>query len=223
MTQIPLPFGLAARPAMGRSDFFVSESNRLALALVDRWPTWATRTLALVGPGGSGKTHLVNVWQTNSGAGVIAARDLDAAVLAGVAPGAHVALVGLDAALGQGLAPELAFHLHQRTAGAGGSLLVTGRVAPSRWAISLRDLETRLVGATLAAIGAPDDALLAAVLRKHFADRQLKVPENVIPWLVTRLERSLEAVAGMVARLDEAALVAKRPVTITLARAILGN
>ena len=73
-----LVLDLPARPALGRADFFVSPANALALAQVDAWPDWPARRLAVVGPAGAGKTHLVHVWAARSGANVLAAADLGA-------------------------------------------------------------------------------------------------------------------------------------------------
>ncbi len=222
MAQIALPFGLAARPAMGRSDFFVSGSNALALALIDRWPDWQPRACVIAGPTGSGKSHLVHVWQSRSAALVVPASEA-AKVSADAAGNAPLALEDLDDALAGGLDPAIVFHLFNRVSATGHGFLATSRTPPARWQISLPDLATRMRGALFAEIAPPDDALLAAVLLKHFADRQLKVAENLVPYLVPRLERSLAAAARIAARLDEAALIAKKPVTIALARDILGE
>ncbi|HRE60510.1 MAG TPA: DnaA/Hda family protein [Micropepsaceae bacterium] len=222
MAQIALPFGLAARPAMGRSDFFASHSNALALALIDQWPQWTPPVCVIAGPQGSGKSHLVHVWQSRSGAEVLAADDLARINLdrLGAAP---LAIEDLDAALRDGLEPSVVFHLHNRIIASGQTLLVTARMAPQRWQITLPDLATRMRGALFAEIAPPDDALLAAVLLKHFADRQVRIAENLVPWLIKRLERSLAAAASTAAILDEAALAAKKPITIALAREILGG
>ncbi|HVJ77827.1 MAG TPA: hypothetical protein VM620_08335, partial [Hyphomicrobium sp.] len=58
-----LVFELPHRAAMGLEDFLVSDSNAAAVALVDRWPDWPIGAAVLVGPRGSGKTHLATVWQ----------------------------------------------------------------------------------------------------------------------------------------------------------------
>jgi chromosomal replication initiation ATPase DnaA len=72
-------------------------------------------------------------------------------------------------------------------------------------------------------IGPPDDALLEAVLVKHFADRQLRVPPEVVAHLVSHMERSFEAAADITARLDLASLRDRRAITIPLARQVLSE
>ena len=54
--------------AMGREDFLVSPSNADAVAWIDRWPDWPGPALVIVGPPGSGKTHLGQVWRQQAGA-----------------------------------------------------------------------------------------------------------------------------------------------------------
>ncbi len=58
----------------------------------------------------------------------------------------------------------------------------------------------------MAKLDAPDDALLAALLVKHFADRQVAVPPGLIDYLVPRIERSSAAAEAVVAALDRAGL-----------------
>jgi chromosomal replication initiation ATPase DnaA len=67
-------------------------------------------------------------------------------------------------------------------------------------------------------IGAPDDALLSAVLIKLFHDRQLAVGEEVVQYLARRMERSLSAAVVIVDRIDRRALADKRAVSVRLLR-----
>jgi chromosomal replication initiation ATPase DnaA len=217
-----LVFDLATRPALGRADFFVTDANRLALAQVDAWPGWPGGRLALAGPAGSGKTHLVHVWVARSGARVLAAEALPALDLAAVADGAAVAVEDADRLAGGARAAEEAlFHLCNRLAAGGGSLVVTGRDAPARWGLALPDLASRLEAAPVARLEPPDDAQLAAVLVKLFADRQLAVTPDLIGFLVGRIERSFAAAEAVVAELDRAGLARHRPITARLAGGLL--
>jgi DnaA regulatory inactivator Hda len=211
-----LVLDLARRPALGRADFFVSGGNALALAQVDRWPDWPGGKLALIGPIGSGKTHLVHVWAARAEAVI-----LDSAALGGLdvtsAPAAAaVAVEDCDAGLTD-TAETVLFHLHNRLAAGGGSLLVTGVEPPARWPLRLPDLASRLRAAPVAVLEAPDDALLAAVMVKLFDDRQLPVPSEVVDFLLSRMERSFEAAERLVARIDRLGLARRRAVTLRLA------
>ena len=71
-----LPLSLPHKAAMSRADFLVGEANRAAIDLVDRWPLWPDRAALITGPAGSGKTHLVEIFRSAGGAGVITAEQL---------------------------------------------------------------------------------------------------------------------------------------------------
>lgn len=210
-----LPLDLAHRPALGRDDFLVAPANAEAVAWLDRWPNWPAPALVLTGPAGSGKTHLAQVFAARSGAVVL--EDLAASRLPDLLGRARAAI--LEEAR---TAPEEALlHLYNLLAERGGHLLLPAREPPARWGIALADLRSRLLAAPVAALQPPDDSLLAALLVKLFADRQLAVGAEVLAYLVPRLERSFDAAARVVTALDRAALAAHRPVTVPLAREVL--
>jgi chromosomal replication initiation ATPase DnaA len=222
-----LVLDLPARTALGREDFFVSPANALALVQVDAWPDWPARRLAVTGPPGAGKTHLVHVWAARSGAEILAAGDLGGVDPAALAPEAALAVEDGDrlAALPEGLrrqAEEVLFHLSNRLAQSG-SLMLTGRAAPAMWQTALPDLASRLRTAGVARLEAPDDALLSAVLVKLFADRQIEVGPDLVRYLLGRIERSLAAAEAAVVALDRAGLARKRPITARLAAEVLAG
>jgi chromosomal replication initiation ATPase DnaA len=210
-----LVLDLQTRPALGRADFFVSPANALALAQVERWPDWPSGRLAVVGPAGAGKTHLAHVWGARSGARILAAGTLAGLDPVAVAEDAAVA-VEHDGSLGTA-SEETLFHLMNRLAAGGGSMLLTGRDPPARWAVSLPDLASRLEAVPVAGLEAPDDALLAAVLVKLFADRQIPVGPEVVRYLAARMERSFETADRLVAALDRMGLARHRAVGLRLA------
>ena len=192
MTQLPLP--LAYPTAMAEADFFVSDANRDAVTWLARFPDWPGPQALLIGPAGSGKSHLARLFAARSGARLVDGAE-------------HVD-------------PEALFHAWN-AATFEEPLLMLARHAPPLWPQPLPDLASRLAATPLVAIHDPDDALLAAVLAKQFADRGLKVAPEVAAYVLARIERSFAGVAAAVAALDMAALEARRAVTIPLARALL--
>ncbi len=215
-----LSFDLPARTALGRDDFFVSPANAQAVALIDAPDCWPAGKLVLYGPKGAGKSHLMQVWAGAAGARIIAARDLAAADIAGLA-GAPVAVEDVPGIAGNARAETALFHLHNLLLAEGQGLLITGRAAPGRWGLRLPDLQSRVDGTQSAPLSAPDDALLAAVLAKLFNDRQITPRPDVIPYLVARMERSFDAAARIVTRLDALALQERSNLNRTLAARML--
>lgn len=218
-----LALELPARPALGREAFFVAPANRLALALVESWPAWPARRLAVAGPAGAGKTHLAHVWAARSGAVFLDAADLADLDPAGVPGAAAMVVEDADRIVGAAAAEEALFHLCNRLAAGGGSLMVTGRSAPAHWGLVLPDLASRLAVAPVAVLEPPDDALLSAVLVKLFADRGIGVGPDVIRFLVARMDRSFEAASATVARLDRLGLARGRAISVRLAAEALAG
>lgn len=214
-----LTIELPRRVAFGRADFYIADSNRAAVGWIERWPDWPASALVLSGPSGCGKTHLLHLWCERAGAAPVAGRDLDEAALPRLLGGA--ARLAVDDA--EQASEQLLLHVYNACAERGGSLLLSARPDPGQWAVALPDLRSRLRAAAAVSIGMPDDALLAAVLVKHFADRQLRVAPAVIGYLASRSERSFAAAADLAERLDRMALSAGRPVTLPLARRLLAQ
>ena len=199
-----------------REDYLASASTAEGLRLLDQWPNWRGGVLALVGPPGSGKTHLATAWAEHVGARIVAADGSNTADLLDL-EGAPVLMEHADQA-GMG---ELLFHLINMAARAGGSLLVTARTPPKAWPADLPDLRSRLNALPVALLAEPDDAVLAALLDKFFREQNIKPPEDLTPYLVRRIERSAAAARDIVARLDQAADARSRPISKALARELL--
>lgn len=213
-----LAFDLPLTEAMTRESFFAAPSNAVALQTVERWQDWPGRKLLLLGPEGSGKTHLAQVWAGMADAVILSALTLAEADVADLA---GRAVVVEDADLIDQAEAQL-FHLHNLVT-SGGALLLTARTPPRDWGLALPDLISRMQATPIAHLDAPDDAFLSAVLVKLFADRQVAVPANLIPYLVTRMPRSIGAARAMVAALDARALALGRPITRALAGEVLGE
>lgn len=217
-----LAFDLPAQEAWRREDFFVSPANAVALAAVDGWRGWPNGKLLVVGPAGSGKTHLAHLWAEAVGGRLVRGADLATADLAQLAAGAAIAVEDAEAVAGNRSAEEALFHLHNMVL-PHGHLLLTARRAARDWGMVLPDLRSRIEAAGVARLDSPDDALLSAVLVKLFADRQVVVPPTLIPWLVLRMERSLASARRLVAALDARALAEGKPISRAMAAAMLDS
>lgn len=200
-------------PSYERADFVVSECNQHALAKLDAWPDWASYALILIGAPASGKTHLAQLWKQQSSACEAQLQQTDVVNAADH----HVLIDDADRWVGAD-AERTLFHLLNQAKEQGRSALLTASRAPAEWNIALPDLTSRLNSLPQIILAPPDDALLKAVLTKHFSDRQVAVDGSVIDFIVTRSERSFASAQTIAAELDALALGAKRPITIPLVR-----
>jgi chromosomal replication initiation ATPase DnaA len=209
---------LQRRETFTRKDLAVSPSNDQALAALDAWPRWHGGVLALIGDEGVGKSHMAHVWVQAAQARVVPAHGpVDLRALAG----APVLYEDADRALAE--REESLFHLINMAAEPGGGLLLTARTAPTAWTTTLADLRSRLNALPVAEIQHPDDAILETLLKKFFRERNIRPTDDVIPYLLRRIERSAAKAREIVAALDEAADAEGRPISRALARQILDS
>lgn len=207
---------LGRKPAFDREDFLVSPSNEDSYRLLEGWPDWPSHMLVLTGPPGSGKTHLASIWAQNANATIVSSNEeIDPCTLA---RSSAVLLEDCDRLK----RPDATlFHLINLMKENGGWLLLTARSNPDQWHVQTADLLSRLRLATLSRIGRPNPALVRSVLVKLFADRQIRIEEDVISYATLHLDQSLEAVTRFVQAVDDAALSAGRRITRPLAGATI--
>jgi chromosomal replication initiation ATPase DnaA len=188
--------------------FAASPVNRQALAAVEAWPGWPGAALALVGPEGSGKSHLAALWLGKAQGALWAEQPLETL---------SQPLLVEDA---DRLDGETLFHLINMAPRLGGFLL-TARERPLTWPAAIPDLRSRLNALTVAELAEPDDAVLAAMLENLFEAKGIRPAADVYPYLLRRMERSAAAARAVVHTLDEASAAQKREVNRALARDLL--
>ena len=215
-----LALALPHAESLTRDNFLEGPANEAGLALIESWPDWPNRIMLLVGPEGSGKSHLAAIWAEQAGARSIAAH----ALTPNAVPGALAtgALVVEDLKPGD-FDERAMFHLMNLAREDQASILMTARIAPSAFEVELRDLRSRLRAVPTVPLLPPDDLLFRGLIVKFCADRQLSIDETVVSYLTSRIERSYAAARQAVELLDSEALRLGRPVTRALAAELLRN
>jgi chromosomal replication initiation ATPase DnaA len=205
---------------MGRDDFLVAPSNAAAVALIDQWPRWPSYGAILLGPHGSGKSHLATVWQQKANAQIIEGSALQES-------GVPAALTSNALVIENLSTPPLdeaaLFHMLNLAKGEGASVLFTTTQPIAVLALRLPDLVSRLCALPIGVIAPPDDSLLRGVLVKHFSDRQIAADEALVSYLLARMPRSLDMARQVVAAIDAAALEQKTEVTRAFAGKVLAR
>jgi chromosomal replication initiation ATPase DnaA len=213
-----LAFALPHAESLTRDNFLEGPANGQALGLIESWPEWPARTMLLVGPDGSGKSHLAAIWAEQAGARSTTAHALSAATVpAALATGALV----VEDLKPANFDERALFHLLNLAREEQAYMLITARTPPSAIEVELRDLRSRLRALPVVSLAEPDDLLFRALIVKFCADRQLAVDESVVSYLATRIERSYAAARQAVDQLDREALRLGRPVTRALAAELL--
>ena len=188
MSQISLPFDWQGAASGG--DFLVSDANAQAVAHLERWRDWPLSVSVLTGPPLSGRSTLARHFAQMSGGSVI------------------------DDA--QGKDEHALFHAWNAAQTSRQPLLMIGHAPPASWTVALPDLRSRLDAVRTVALQEPDDAVLAVILTRAFEARSIRPPEDLVAFLVRRIDRSAAAAEAVVDRLD----ALHRPVTRALAASL---
>lgn len=193
----------------------VSEANRDAARLLTEWRAWPGGALALVGPPGSGKTHLALAWALEAGARQLSpsATPEQGAALFAESTG-RLLIDDADADHDEGLYWRVLDLARAR----GGAVLLAAARPPPDWPASLPDLRSRLAALPLARLGEPDEALLEVVLRRICREKFILLRDDAARYLATRLPRTFAAARDMAAALDAGLVKGAKPVTLAAAK-----
>ena len=197
MRQLPLEISPPAAPSL---DNFVAGANAEALAAVRALAAGSLREaiVYLWGERGSGRTHLLHA-ATRANPALIAADDVET-----LDATAQQALFNAINAAREGQTPVLA---------AGG--------APPAGLALREDLRSRLGWGLVYQLRAPSDADKAGHLRAEAARRGLRLPEEVLAYLLSHLPRDLASLNAVLDSLDRYSLASQRPLTLPLVREAL--
>lgn len=193
--QPALPFEWPATRVV--EHFIVAPSNAAAVRHLELPKSWSAPASLLVGPRQSGRSLLARVFAWTSGGRIV--DDADRAD------------------------ERRLFTAWNDAQASGVPLLLVAERAPPAWPIALADLASRLRATPVATIEAPDDALVGQLVAHLLARRGVVIAPEAVAYLVARGPRTHHGVVAMVDTLDAASLAARRPVTIPLARQVLGQ
>lgn len=142
----------------------------------------------LIGPKGSGKTHIGQAWSIETGS------------------------VFVDNANERNEA-ELFTTMNQALNGDIAGLLLASRIAPQKWSVQMPDLRSRLRNTPLATLEEHDDDVLEPIVRRLFEDKGRVVSQDLIAYLLKYHERSVAAQRDIAAELENEAQRQKADIT----------
>ena len=206
-------------PRQGFDDLLVTSSNALVMDLVGQPEAWPQNYLCIIGPPQSGLSSLAQAWAEKFSGRFFTAREfhkLKQREIAGLTTGAFA----IDDAETLSSSEALLSAMN-RISGKPGRLLLTSHVTPLQWRSKSADLQSRLNAMPIVEIGAPDELMMAERLRAAASRYYLKLDEDLLNYLVPRLELSYEAIERFLERLNDGVTVSGRAPSIPLAKEIL--
>ncbi|MEZ5647595.1 MAG: DnaA/Hda family protein [Alphaproteobacteria bacterium] len=223
LSQGQLIFDLAHKVSFDSEDFLVVPGNQQAVAWFERWPQWSAPGLILYGPEGAGKSHLARIWQRRSQAYLATVEEMVKGLMTDrIKPAMSYLIEDIDQLTG--VQNERAFlHFYNWIAENRGYIAMTARRAVSKWPLTVPDLTSRLKALPQISIEPPNDEMLGLVLVKLFSDRQLRIGEDILNYILPRIERTPRAAAKLVDTLDRVSLETGRPITVPLVRAVMAK
>jgi chromosomal replication initiation ATPase DnaA len=213
-----IPFAFYTPTNFNPEDFIVSSANLAAFRTIESWPNWGqgsyANMLLLHGKHNAGKSHLAYIWQLKSNA-----KHISPEHIANTDNSANIVLEDIDLICNQ-LDTEI-FHLINRFYNSNSSILFTSTLPAQYLDIKLPDLRSRLNALPEVSIGMPDEELLKAVLIKLFTDKQIRIDLEVINFIISRIDRSFDAIHDIVNKIDAKSLQEKRHITIPLIKDLI--
>lgn len=178
------------------SRFIVSAANREAFEHLRRWSMWPVKATLLTGPRRSGRSLLARSFVARVGG-----RLFDDA---------------------QRHDEEALFHAWNGAQESGRPLVLVVDQVPPDWTPTLPDLRTRLAVTPVARIEEPDDQLFAGLVRRHFADRGLHLPDEPLRYVSARVTRDYWTAERVVEAIDRFAISERARLTVpTVRRALI--
>ena len=193
--QIALPLDWPQGEADAR--FIVSDSNRKAFEQFRKWSMWPVKATILTGPRRSGRTLLARGFVERVGG-----RLFDDA---------------------EQRDEEEMFHAWNQAQDTGHPLIMVADEVPPAWAPKLPDLRTRLAITPIVRIAHPDDALFAALMQLHFADRGLHIPGDALRFMSERLHRDYWTAERAVEAVDRYAISERARLSLPTVRRALAE
>ncbi len=85
----------------------------------------------------------------------------------------------------------------------------------------LPDLVSRLKNCIIAKIEQPDDDLIYAIILKSFSDRQIKLDNKIIDYIIKRIARSYSKMQEFIYKIDELSLKKKKSINFKIIKEII--
>ena len=100
-------------------------------------------------------------------------------------------------------------------------LIISSLTALKNFKIKLKDLSSRFTSFVDIGIDLPTDDLLRVILEKNFSDKQIKISEKNIEYILKNIDRSYERVNTFSSLIDDLSLSKAQSINLQLIKKVL--
>ena len=210
-----LDFGISE--SFDENDYYVSKSNYFAKNILETWPQWEKKIVNLTGEKYSGKTHLSTIFKIKSNALYLLSKNIDNSILKKIKLSNSIIIEDLDDTFDERLLYSI-FNLVEQD---NKYLLISSNKPIDTLSFSLPDLVSRLKNCIIANIEQPDDDLIYAIILKSFSDRQIKLDNKIVDYIIKRIARSYSKMHEFIYKIDELSLKKRKSINFKIIKEIV--
>ncbi len=210
-----LDFGISE--SFDENDYYISKSNYFASNLIKTWPRWEKKIVNITGEKFCGKTHLSTIFKIKSNALYLYAKHINDQTIKQIKLSSNIIIEDLDESFNEKLLYSI-FNLIEQD---NKYLLVSSKIPIDTMKYSLPDLVSRLKNCIIAKIEKPDDDLIYAIILKSFSDRQIKLDNKIIDYIIKRIARSYSKMHEFIYKIDELSLKKKKSINFKIIKEII--
>ncbi len=210
-----LDFGI--NESFDENDYYVSSSNYFAKNIIETWPKWEKKIVNLTGDKFSGKTHLSTIFKRKSDALYLYCKNINDQTLKEIKLSNNIIIEDLD----ENFDEKLLYSIFNLVEQDNKYLLISSKKPIDTMKFSLPDLVSRLKNCIIAKIEPPDDDLIYAIILKSFSDRQIKLDNKIIDYIIKRIARSYGKMHEFIYNIDELSLKKKQSINFKIIKEII--
>ena len=198
-------------------DFFVSSNNFEAYKLIESWPKWPEKKINIFGPSGCGKTHLINILSKKLKLFIIDSKKYNENMNDVIENYDCIVIDNYTGNINEDHLYSTLNHVNQLNK----SIIINSKINLKELNIELNDLKSRLDSFLKIKILLPEDDLLRVIISKTFSDKQIKLSNKNLEFIIKNIERSYEKISKFIKDIDNLSLSTGKSININLIKKVL--
>jgi chromosomal replication initiation ATPase DnaA len=200
-------------------DFYVSTNNFGAYKLIKSWPKWSGRFINIFGPSGCGKTHLANIFNKKINSFFVNASDLNNNFLSFVKTKDCLIIDEYK----NNVEEKLFYSILSQCYLANQYIIINSLEPIQSFKVELKDLKSRFESFINIGIDLPTDELIKVIIGKNFSDKQVKIDDKLLEYIIKNIERSYKSIFDLIDKLDNFSLSTGKSININLIKKVLNK